>query len=359
MPKPRTLTALANRLGAFVTERYPFALGEVLDAFTVASGQRAPRDGPAIETIRTPFRDALLRRLRDGKVPPGLPDTTPGVSAATRLEQAYAELVDACDACLWRAAIEASLTPEERCEILRGMVLTRAVDNQLKTFFTSGEVRYGGIPFQGKGFRSLGQEAIYAAGIRLQRGPGHRGGDGRWRGDVVAPVIRDLGVTLAMRCEPATIRMALNAQMAKAGPPHNGKDLNIGDFEWGIFPPAGPLTIATLTVAGMALAFQREESRRVVVSFIGDGGSSLGEWHEAINLCAVRRLPAVFCIQNNQTALSTPIADQSAARVFADKAAGYGIPGLTIDGTDPDAIAGAFTWAAERRPFSTTANCHR
>src|SRR5207245_7358434 len=57
---------------------------------------------------------------------------------------------------------------------------------------------------------------------------------------------------------------------------------------------------------------------------------------------------AVFCVQNNQTALSTPVAEQSAVRVFADKAAGYGIPGLTIDGTDPEAVAAAFAWAAER-----------
>ncbi len=84
------------------------------------------------------------------------------------------------------------------------------------------------------------------------------------------------------------------------------------------------------------------------MSFIGEGGTSLGEWHEAINLCAARRLPAIFCVQNNQTALSTPVSDQSAVRVFADKAAGYGIPGITIDGTDPEAIAAAFAWAAER-----------
>jgi 2-oxoisovalerate dehydrogenase E1 component len=84
------------------------------------------------------------------------------------------------------------------------------------------------------------------------------------------------------------------------------------------------------------------------VSFIGEGGSSLGEWHEAINLCAARRLPAIFCVQNNQTALSTPVSDQSAARVFAEKAAGYGIPGITIDGTDPAAVAAAFSWAADR-----------
>src|SRR2546428_311194 len=87
---------------------------------------------------------------------------------------------------------------------------------------------------------------------------------------------------------------------------------------------------------------------RVAVSFIGEGGASLGEWHEAITLCAGRRLPAVFCVENNQTALSTPVAEQSAARVFADKAVGYGIPGVTIDGTDPDVIAAAFAWAAER-----------
>jgi 2-oxoisovalerate dehydrogenase E1 component len=108
------------------------------------------------------------------------------------------------------------------------------------------------------------------------------------------------------------------------------------------------LGISTLTIAGMAMAFAREGSGRVALSFIGEGGCSLGEWHEAINLCAVGRLPAIFCIQNNQTALSTPVADQSAARVFADKAAGYGVPGLTLDGTDPDQIAAAFAWAVER-----------
>src|SRR5947209_12832026 len=96
------------------------------------------------------------------------------------------------------------------------------------------------------------------------------------------------------------------------------------------------------------MAFARERSGRVAVSFIGEGGSSLGEWHEAINLCAARRLPAIFCVQNNQTALSTPVAEQSSVRVFADKAAGYGIPRVTVDGTDPDAIAAAFAWAIER-----------
>jgi 2-oxoisovalerate dehydrogenase E1 component len=255
--------------------------------------------------------------------------------------------VEACDGFLQRAAIRASLTPDERREILRGMVLTRATDSRLKSLFTGGEVRYGDASFQGKGFRSLGQEAIYAAGIRLRRGaPYHQ--DGAWTGDVIAPVIRDLGVTLAMRPAAETVRQVLSAQMGKAGPPMHGKDLHVGDFSWGILPAAAPLAIGSLTVAGMALAFARDGSGRVALSFIGEGGSSLGEWHEAINLCAARRLPAVFAVENNQTALSTPVREQSAVRVFADKAAGYGIPGITIDGTDPDEIAATFAWAAAR-----------
>ena len=104
-------------------------------------------------------------------------------------------------------------------------------------------------------------------------------------------MIRDLGVALAMRCAPETVGMVLRAQMGKSGTPFDGKDLHIGDFDWGILPPAAPLGISTLTIAGMAMAFKREARGRVGVSFIGEGGSSLGEWHEAINLCAVERLP--------------------------------------------------------------------
>ena len=225
--------------------------------------------------------------------------------------------------------------------------LTRATDNRLKAFFSGGEVRYGEGAFQGKGFRSLGQEAIYAAGIRLRRGDKYRTGTD-WHGDVIAPVIRDLGVALAMRPEAESVRMVLSAQMAKAGPPMNGKDLHVGDLSYGILPAAAPLAIGSLTIAGMAMAFAREGLGRVALSFIGEGGSSLGEWHEAINVCAARHLPAIFCVQNNQTALSTPVREQSAVRVFADKAAGYGVPGVTIDGTDPDEVAAAFAWAVER-----------
>src|SRR6185312_17466744 len=118
-----------------------------------------------------------------------------GVRADVRLAQAVEETVAACDGFLRRAALKASLSRDERIEILRGMLLTRATDNRLKTFFTSGEVRYGEAPFQGKGFRSLGQEAIYAAAIRFRRGAAYQDA-GAWHGDVIAPLIRDLGAVL-------------------------------------------------------------------------------------------------------------------------------------------------------------------
>jgi 2-oxoisovalerate dehydrogenase E1 component len=350
MSKPAHLeksSDIASRLGAFVAERHPFVVADALAAFDVVARGGVPADEKAIEAIRPAFRRELTRRLR-GRTLPALPETTPRTTAVERFDQAYVEAVDACDGFLRREALEASLTADERRDILRGMLLTRATDNRLKAFFLGGDVRYGSAAFQGKGFRSLGQEAIYAAAIRLRRGPRFRGDQGQWTGDVIAPVIRDLGATLAMRPDPETVRMVLNAQMGKVGPPLDGKDLHIGDFDWGILPPAAPLTTATLTMAGMAMAFWREKAGRVAVSFIGEGGSSLGEWHEAINLCAARKLPAVFCIENNQTALSTTVSEQSATRVFADKAVGYGIPGITIDGTDPDRIAAAFAWAIER-----------
>src|SRR5688572_12006766 len=188
--------------------------------------------------------DGVLRTQLDEAI-----ETTPGVTASERLAAAKAEVLDACGGFLEREAIAASLSREEKREILRGMILTRATDNRLKAFFTGNEVRYRDSSFQGKGFRSLGQEAIYASAIRLRRGVAYRAGDGTWRGDVVAPMIRDLGAALAMRPDPETVRMVLSAQMGKAGPPMDGKDFHIGDFSWGILPASAPLCISTMTIA--------------------------------------------------------------------------------------------------------------
>ncbi|MEK6373102.1 MAG: thiamine pyrophosphate-dependent enzyme [Acidobacteriota bacterium] len=364
-------TGLLARFASFVAERHPFALRPAVAALDILTGsQEVDEQNPAaLDALREPMRRVLLQTLSDflspdaaaaQKLQHGVPETTPGVSINERLHHAVTEVVEACDGFLRREAIAASLTREEKIEILRGMLLTRATDNRLKQFFTGGEVRYGNASFQGKGFRSLGQEAIYAAVIRLRRGEG---------GDVISPMIRDLGAVIGMHNHPSTIRMVLSAQMGKAGPPMNGKDLHVGDWAHGIFPAMAPLGSPALTIAGVAMAFaldgrwpltvdraeaasangQRSTANnRVAVSFVGEGATSLGEWHEAINACAARKLPAIFCVQNNQTALSTPVSEQSAVRVFSDKASGYGIPAVTIDGTDPDAIAAAFAWAAER-----------
>ncbi|MGE5813188.1 MAG: thiamine pyrophosphate-dependent enzyme [Acidobacteriota bacterium] len=349
-PARPALTQLKQDFTRFVADRYPFALEAAVRAFEAAGGGRVTSAADLQALRRELSRQLNLSLSTLDQHVRELGEITPRVSPERRLEQAIEEIVEACDGFLEREAATRLLSREERREMLRGMLLTRATDNRLKTLFAGGEVRYGDTAFQGKGFRSLGQEAIYAAGIRLRRGRTHRGTDGKWTGDVVAPVIRDLGVALAMCVddEPERVRRVLSAPMGTGGPPWAGRPRPGAHFAAGVLPATAPLAIGTLTLAGMALAFSRDGSGRVVVTFIGEGGTSLGEWHEAINACAARRLPAVFCVENNQTALSTPVAEQSAARAFADKAAGYGIPGITIDGTDPDAIAGAFAWAVRR-----------
>jgi 2-oxoisovalerate dehydrogenase E1 component len=312
-----TRPGVRERFAEFLAERHPFALKPALAAF----------DHDA--DIEQALRHSL-------SAPIALGDVTPGVSANDRMRHAIDDVIEDINGFFRRETIAASLTESEKMQMLRGMILTRAVDNRLKQFFTGGEVRWGNTSFQGKGFRSLGQEAIYAAPLRLKPG------------DVIAPMIRDLGASLCMNHSAAMVRSVLNAQMGKAGPPMNGKDLHVGDLENGILPAMAPLGSPSLTIAGIAMAFQLQRAGRVAVSFIGEGGTSLGEWHEAINACAARKLPAIFCIENNQTALATPVHENSAVRAFADKAIGYGIPAVTIDGTDPEAIAAAFAWAAER-----------
>ena len=347
-PTPSTSASsgpsLRDRLGAFLVERHPFV------AETVLRCLGDPLNDPAVDmaalrkTVATTFVETFSAVL-----PATVPDPAPGVTGAVRLGQEIERLIDDVDGFFHREQIGSSLRDEERLELLRGMLLTRAIDIQLKNFYLGGHVRYRGLPFQGKGFRSLGQEAIYGAPLRMRRGDDWSAEDGSWRGDVVAPLIRDLGAALAMDSSPSAVQQVLAAQMGKAGSPMEGRDLHIGNFRRGVLPATAPLSISTLTVSGLAMAFSQEASERVAVSFIGEGGSSLGEWHEAINLCAARKLPAIFCIQNNQTALATPVPEQTAVRTFADKAAGYGLPGVTIDGTDPEAVAAAFALGGRSR----------
>src|SRR5262245_19121367 len=99
------LTGIARRFGAFVAERHPFALADALDALESTSGGREPKDDAAIDGLRPAFHRELTRRLQLRTVPHGLGDTTPRVTAETRIAEAHAQLLDDCDGFLRRAAL--------------------------------------------------------------------------------------------------------------------------------------------------------------------------------------------------------------------------------------------------------------
>ena len=239
--------------------------------------------------------------------------------------------------------LKISLTDLEKLQIYKGMLHTRYLDARLKKFFMSSEIKTpDGTQFQGKGFRSMGQEAIYAAGIRLKRNTPDQKLNASYDGDYVAPMIRDLGLALAMGQSSYDV---LAAQMGKVGKPMNGKDFHIGDFDNGILPPSAPISISSVTSTGIGFALKG--SKRVILNCTGEGATSTGEWHEAINFAAVHKLPIVFIVQNNQSALSTPTNEQFASNFLAEKAKGYGIRGVTIDGSDAEVLFAAVTEAAE------------
>ncbi len=332
------MIAIQQRFQSFIVEQFPFVYKILLSIW-----QECARESHSINKLRQDFIAALQKQLT---IDASLTfETTPFVMAKTRIEYAHQNLLESMNGFFDREEIKATFSKSEKLWMLQGMILTRAVDNRLKRLFLSGEMDYQGRGFQGKGFRSLGQEAIYAAALKLQRGKKYQI-SGTYKGDIVAPVIRDLGVVLAFTDDD--LELALNGQVGKEGLPMWGKDLHVGDIDRGVLPPAAPLAIGTCTAAGMAFAMQLREENRIAVSFIGEGGSSLGEWHEAINWAASRKLPMIFCLQNNQTALSTTVREQSNARVFGEKAVGYGMLHVSLDGTNPEEIAAAFAFGAKR-----------
>ncbi len=287
---------------------------------------------------------AVLEEQVRGDPALGAGELWPGVrhaDAAVWGREALAELVRGFFA---RQRIKASLTAAERRLMLRTMLLARALDEFLKRAFDRREIRWGDHASPQKGFRSLGQEAIVGAALRLRRPPELAPGPD-YRGDILSPLIRDLPALLMFKPDPLH---AILVQYGKAGTPMDGRDLHVGDLDWGVLPPAAPLGIATQTIVGIAHALRQRGEERVCLACIGEGGSSLGEWHESVNFAAAQKLPAVFVVQNNQWALGTHVSEQSATRRFALRAAGYGIPGVTISGNDPDEVAAACAWAAER-----------
>lgn len=113
-------------------------------------------------------------------------------------------------------------------------------------------------------------------------------------------------------------------------------------------PQAVPLATQLPHAVGWAWTQRRRDTGRVAVAFFGDGSTSEGDFHEAMNLAGVTGAPVVFVCTNNGWAISTPIAQQTAAERLVDKAVGYGMPGVRVDGQDVVAVAAAVREAADR-----------
>lgn len=261
----------------------------------------------------------------------------PGASAADAAGWSRVMLRELIDSWYRREELKSSITPEEKRLLFRTMVLSRALDDYMAGLFTEKKIAWEGHPSPQKGFRGFGQEAVAGLALRLRRGLEN--------GDLACPLIRGLPLTLMYTDDPEAVALS---QVGKKGSIFDGRDLHTGNLKKGILPPTAPLAIGTQTLVGMAYAAKLRKEDRVFLSIMGEGGSSLGEWHEAVNFAAVQRLGMIFVVENNHWALGTHWTEQTAAPRFALKAAGYGMPGVTIFGNDPDEVAAAGTWAAER-----------
>jgi pyruvate dehydrogenase E1 component alpha subunit/2-oxoisovalerate dehydrogenase E1 component alpha subunit len=221
------------------------------------------------------------------------------------------------------------LTREQRLELYRFMRLNRVVEEKLVNLYRQGKV-VGGL------YRSLGQEATsIGSAFALAKG------------DIVGPLIRNLGVVLVMGYSP---RDVITQYMARATSPSGGKDCNLhfGRPERGVISPISMLGALIPVMAGIALAARMQKKDLVTMTWIGDGGTSTGAFHEGINFAAVQKLPLVVIAENNGWAYSTPFHKQTAAKSLADKAGAYGIPGESVDGNDVLAVYAAARRAVDR-----------
>jgi TPP-dependent pyruvate/acetoin dehydrogenase alpha subunit len=212
-----------------------------------------------------------------------------------------------------------TLTPEDLLQMLFYMRLQRAVEDRGVKLYYQG--RIPGAYFTGWGHEAIAVGATYALGPQ----------------DLIAPMHRDLAAYI-MRGIP--VRRVFAQFLDRDGGLTRGRDGNIhmGDPRLGIFPFISHMAASVPVAAGMALACRQRRESRVVLTFFGDGATSTGAWHEGVNFAAVFRLPVVLVLENNQYAYSTPLDRQTAARAFVDKAVGYGIAGVSVDGNDVLAV---------------------
>ncbi|MGE0641045.1 MAG: thiamine pyrophosphate-dependent dehydrogenase E1 component subunit alpha [Thermoanaerobaculia bacterium] len=212
-----------------------------------------------------------------------------------------------------------TLPRERQLELYRYLKLNRLVEDRLTNLYRQGKV-VGGL------YSSRGQEAISV-------GTAYALEDG----DVVGPLIRNLGSMLVRGVSPREVFMQY---MARGGSPTGGKDCNLhfGDLARGLVSPISMLGALIPVMAGFALAAKMRKLPIVALTYIGDGGTSTGDFHEGMNLAAVLGLPLIVVAEHNGYAYSTPTSRQMKIKDLASRAAAYGIPARIVDGNDVLAV---------------------
>ena len=221
------------------------------------------------------------------------------------------------------------MIPSDRpLELHRALLLPRLIEEKMLLLLRQGKLS--------KWFSGIGQEAI-AVGVTTALE----------NDDWVLPMHRNLGVFTTRGLELGRLFRQL---LGKDGGVTKGRDrtFHFGDLEHHIVGMISHLGAMLPVADGLALAAQLRGERRVAVTFTGDGATSEGDFHEAVNLAAVWQLPVLFVIENNQYGLSTPVSEQYACRDLADRGPGYGIPGTIVDGNDLLAVHSAVAIAADR-----------
>jgi len=221
------------------------------------------------------------------------------------------------------------LAREQLLDLYYYLRLTRSLEERIGILYRQGKI-FGGV------YLSTGQEAVsVGAAYALEDG------------DIIVPSHRDMGAHLLRGIQPREI---LAQYLGRIGGPSRGRDGNVhyGDIQRGDVAFISPMADGIPVAAGAALALKRQGKGRVAMTWFGDGAASRGDFHEGVNLAAVLRVPAVFVCNNNQYAYSTPLTRQTLVPDIAKRAAGYGIPGVTVDGNDVLAVYHAAREAVAR-----------
>ena len=238
------------------------------------------------------------------------------------------------------------LSDEQLRAMLRNMIMQRTLDN--RGFQLN---RQGKIPFA---TGSEGHEGIHAGAAAAF----HRGKD------VLAPYYRDIGLCVGIGMPPLD---ALLSMFARGADISGGRQFpnHYTNKKLGMLSVSSIIAAQCTHAVGVAYAFKlRKEDDRAVLCTFGDGATSEGEWHESVNFAAIHKLPIVFLCENNEWAISTPRSHQMAVEEIVSKAAGYGLPGVKVDGSDPIAVYDAVKTALDRArsgegPTLIEATCYR